>query len=145
MARRIAVVVAGSLAAVAALHVVWAFSPWPFADRAGFADAVVGVAEADLPSRPMVFAVATLLAVAAIVVAGRGRVVPPVGPAWVYRWGAWTVAAALLVRGLAGFGNAALAVGGTATYQRLDAAIYSPLCVLLALGAAVAARGTLRR
>jgi hypothetical protein len=53
---------------------------------------------------------------------------------------AWSVAGVLLVRGAAYIPIDL--IGGLETeYARLDLAIYSPLCLALALGAAIVARG----
>lgn len=134
--RKIAIAEAGALAAIGFLHVVWAFSSWPLADRAGFADAVVGVPEADLPSRGLTLLVAAALLLAALVVAAQGNAIGRLGPDWLFRLGTWAVAAVLLLRGLGGLVTSAVLDSGTETFRRLDLLVYSPLCLLLAAGAA---------
>jgi hypothetical protein len=141
--RKTSVITAAVLAAVAALHVVWAFSSWPLPDRRRYAEVVVGVTERELPGTGLTLLVAALLAVAAALVAGRGGAVRRWAPAWVHRWGAWTVAAVLLLRGLAGLAVSGLGLGAAPeAFRQWDLAVYSPLCVLLgAAVAVVAARG----
>ena len=86
-----------------------------------------------MPPEPATWAVAGLLLAAAGLVgaAGRGARAVPV------RAGALGVAGVLLARGSAGL---ALDVAGgfDTVYQRLDAAIYSPLCLALGAGALAA-------
>jgi hypothetical protein len=135
--RRISAVAAAVLTAVAGLHVVWAFSSWPLPDRRRYAELVVGVAESELPGTGLTLLVAALLEVAAALVGGCGGVLRERGPAWIYRWGAWTVAAVLLLRGLGGVIVSGGRLGAAPEiFRRWDLLVYSPLC--LVLGAAVA-------
>lgn len=136
--RRTSVVAAAVLAAVAGLHVVWAFTSWPLPDRGRYAEVVVGVTERELPGTGLTLLVAALLAVAAALVACRGGALRRRGPAWIYPWGTWIVAAVLLLRGLGGVVVSASGLGGAPdAFRHWDLVVYSPLCVLL--GAAVAA------
>lgn len=138
--RKTSVAVAAVLAALAALHLVWTFSSWPLRDGRRFAEVVVGVAERDLPGRGPTVLVAALLAAAAALVAGRGGALHRRGPAWVYRWGTWTVAGVLLLRGIGGFVVSGGGLGGAPdTFRHWDLAVYSPLCVLLGAAAAAVA------
>lgn len=140
--RATAAAVAGTLAAVGGLHAVWAYSPWPWRDRARFADAVVGVGPEAMPSGGMCLGVAGLLGAGAYLVGARGGVVPASGPRWVRAAGAAGVAGALLVRGVGG--PALFAAGHPARstrFVRLDRRVYAPLCVALGAGAAVVAAG----
>ncbi|MGH2745184.1 MAG: hypothetical protein ACRDN8_22390, partial [Thermoleophilaceae bacterium] len=57
---------------------------------------------------------------------------------------AWATAAALLVRG-AVYPPIDLANGLASDYDRIDLALYSPLCLLLGLGAFTVARDLPRR
>ena len=135
LARVVSVAGAVVLGALAVLHGIWAFSPWPLGSRARYAEVVVGVPERDLPSTAATLGVAGLLTLAARLVLMRAGVVAPAGPSWAPRWGVRVLAAALLLRAAAGF-----VVSGSgrskspAAFRRLDLAVYSPLC--LALGAA---------
>ncbi|MFD8600200.1 DUF3995 domain-containing protein [Kitasatospora sp. NPDC059646] len=131
-----AAAVAGTLAGVGALHVVWARSPWPCRDREQFADLVVGVGPERLPSAGACLGVAGLLGAAAGLVASRGGALPPVGPRGLRTAGTATVAGVLLTRALAG--PVAFARRSPA-FVRLDRRLYAPLCLALGTGAAVVA------
>ena len=63
----LALLTAGVLVAVGALHVLWVFSPWPLRSREEFARRVVGVPPEKLPSPGLTLAVAVLLGGAAVV------------------------------------------------------------------------------
>lgn len=128
MSRRI---VPAGLAGLAGLHVAWAAGwTWPAATRTDLAERVAGTSE--FPSAPLTLAVAGALGTAALLVhraaGGDDR--------RVVQAGARAVAAVFLLRAAGGWATD-LAGGLETTFQQLDAAIYSPLC--LALGA-----GTLR-
>ncbi|MEV6523640.1 DUF3995 domain-containing protein [Longispora sp. NPDC051575] len=125
-------IAAVALALVAALHVVWAFSPWPLASRADFARLVVGVPEDGLPSRPLTLLVAGLIAAAGYVVAARAALLPEVGPSWVVEVGAFVVAGVLGLRGAAGLVSSGMRGGAAPDFDRLDLRYYSPLCLVLA-------------
>ena len=141
--RRTSAVTAAVLAAIAGLHLVWAFSSWPLPDRRRYAEVVVGVAESELPGTGLTLLVAALLSVAAALIAGRGGALRRQGPAWIYRWGTWTVAVVLLLRGFGGLVVSAVGLGAAPdTFRHWDLVVYSPLCVLL--GAAVAVVATRR-
>ncbi len=124
------------LALVALLHVGWASGAtnWPAPSRDSLADTVVGPG-AKLPSAGLTVLVSALIGAAGAVLAGRlgwwGRRLPT----WVFRWGAVTVAAVLLLRGLAGVVTSARA-RPRQRYHQLDLAAYSPLCIALGLAAA---------
>ena len=123
------VAVPAALAGIAALHAAWALGwRWPGGSDRAFADRVVGEG-AGMPPEPATWAVAGVLLAAAGLVgaAGRGARAVPV------RAGALGVAGVLLARGSAGL--ALDVAGGFGTiYQRLDTAIYSPLCLALGAG-----------
>lgn len=135
-ARAVSVASAGVLGALAALHGIWAFSPWPLDSRAQYAELVVGVPEADLPSSVATLGVAGLLTLAARLVLMRSGVVPLVGPEWMPRWGVRVLAAALLLRAAAGFVVSGSGWGkAPASFRRLDLAVYSPLSLALGVAA----------
>jgi Protein of unknown function (DUF3995) len=121
------------LAALAALHAAWALgSPWPAGSRAELAEAVLSSSEG-MPPDWATWAVAGLLALAAVVVR---------------RAAAGEQHARVLTAGIAAaFGARAVAylpsdlAGGLATtYQRFDLALYAPLCMLIGAGAAAIVR-----
>ena len=99
---RIAGAVAGlGLAASAALHAVWLFSPWPMASWQDWSRAF-GADGFHVPA-PVMVAVTLLFAAAGYLVAARAALVPRVGPAWIYHAGTWALAAVLLLRSILGF------------------------------------------
>ncbi|MDQ2858655.1 MAG: DUF3995 domain-containing protein [Candidatus Eremiobacteraeota bacterium] len=119
-----------SLAGLSALHALWANgSAWPAPDRATLARAIGGFSE--VPSAPACLAVAALLGVAAVCVAGLP---PPF--ARVARCGAAGTSLVLAARGGVGLAGAMPHAGRSQTFARLDRRFYSPLCLALALAAA---------
>lgn len=132
----LALVMSVVLGAIGLLHVVWVFSPWPLRSREEFAARVVGVPEARLPSPGLTIVVAALVAVAAYLVAARGGVVGAPGPAWLTAAGAGGVAAVLLLRGVSGLVRSTRA---DTPFARLDVRVYSPLCLVLAVGTGLVA------
>lgn len=130
--RLVSIVTAAILGALAVLHGIWAFAPWPLRSRARFADVVVGVDERDLPSTAATLGVSGLLALAARLVLQRGDVVEPVGREWVPRWGVRGLSAIFGLRAVAGFVLSGSGWRSTpAAFRRLDLAVYSPLCLAL--------------
>jgi hypothetical protein len=128
------VIAAGALAAIGAAHVAWAAgSSWPFADRGRLARAIDGVEADRFPSAATSLAVGGLLFTAAGLLAahegGRGGRVARLGSAG--------VAATLLGRGIVGFVRPGLLPAGDAPpFARLNATVYSPLCLALGVAAA---------
>ncbi|PTA68294.1 DUF3995 domain-containing protein [Deinococcus arcticus] len=119
------------LSGVGLLHVIWGLgSPWPARSPEALARAVVGNMAGGLPGAGPCLVVAALLFVAALLVAWA-----PQGPA-IARLGAGLVGATLLARGLGGFLMPVLSPGFRAQpFQTWNAWLYSPLCVVLGLGA----------
>ncbi len=119
-----------ALGALSALHALWASgSAWPAPDRTALADAVGGFSQ--FPGAPACLAVATLLGVAAVCVAGLPPPLELVG-----RYGAAGTSLALAARGGAGLAGAMPQARRSHTFARLDRRVYSPLCLALALAAA---------
>ncbi|MFG2824634.1 DUF3995 domain-containing protein [Kitasatospora sp. NPDC048365] len=124
---------AGGLLGAAAFHAVWVVSPWPLGSWAEFAELVVGVPEAELPSAPATAAVAVLLSAAAWLVVTAARPGRRLAASRLVRWGAWTVTGILALRGLGGLLAPALALGTAPDgFRRWDLLLYSPLCTALA-------------
>lgn len=117
-----------ALVLIAALHVVWMFSPWPLRTPEELARKVVGVELDGLPSKPLTSAVVVALLVAAYLVGARGGVVGAPGPWWLVAVGAGGVAFVLLGRGVYGLGTS---LGRDTEYARRDVRFYSPLCLVL--------------
>lgn len=131
---RAATVVPATLTALAGLHGAWALGwRWPGGSDRALAERVVGSTE--FPPAPMTWAVAGALTTAAVLVAkaGTGDERPLV------RACAHSVAGVFLARAAGGWATDAAGGLGT-TFQRLDAAIYSPLCLALGLGTLRAVR-----
>jgi len=131
--RQVALGTAAALAGIGLLHVRWGFgSSWPMATREQLARKVVG--SSSVPGLGENLAVAGLIAaaVAALLSRTRNRSSRKVvrGLSAILSLGAGGV---LALRGLAGWVADAL---GTTTppFRRLDATIYSPLCLALAAG-----------
>jgi hypothetical protein len=123
------------LAAAAALHVVWLVSPWPLADWAAWSRAF-GSQEFRV-SAPVMATVAALFAVGAYVLGARARLLPRLGPAWVYVLGTWTLAAVFGTRALLGFVEMSRTLGDPRTPEpfrdtiQLYLWIYLPIFLLL--------------
>jgi hypothetical protein len=136
-ARVVSTATAGGLTALAALHLAWAVgSSFPFADRATLADRVIG--SDTVPGPTPCVAVATALTIASAAAGGRVA-----GPSWMRRMMAVGVAAVLGTRGALGLaGRTDLVSPGSdsVAFRRLDRRVYSPVCLLLALGALVSSR-----
>jgi hypothetical protein len=120
------------LLGVGALHAAWGRgAAFPFRDREGLNDAVIG--RRTTPSPAACFAVAGALTAAAALVADVPRLPRPV-----QRVGVSGVAAVLATRAALGFaGRTDLASPGSVStrFRRLDRRVYSPLCLALAAGA----------
>lgn len=135
LARTSAVAVPCSLVGLAGLHVAWALGwRWPGGSDREFAERVLGHG-ADVPPAAATWAVAVaLLASAGIVgTAAAGTT------SRTLRLATWGVSGAFLARG-ALFIPVDLARGFDQIYERLDLAIYSPLCLALGAGTAALAR-----
>jgi hypothetical protein len=134
LARRAGVLVATVLLAVGALEVAWGLeiTTWPFSDRATLAATVVNVPEEQLPPAWTTVVLGLLIAGGGVVVIGRVARWSRRFPRWPFAVGVWVVAGALLLRGVTGFlrSGVFVSVAGT-SYARWDAALYSPLSLVL--------------
>lgn len=134
--RTLGVAVPVTLAGIAAVHAAWALGwRWPGGSDEAFAERVMGNSE--LPPEWATWAVAGVLGGAA----GMVRATARGSASTVWRAGSWTVAGVLLARGAGGMGVSA-ASGLGSIYARLDAAVYSPLCLALGTGTALVAERT---
>ena len=118
---------------LSALHVFWAFG--------GTWGASVAVAEINgrprfVPSKGATLIVAAALAVAGVVVLTRAHLVLDSVPPWASRWAATVLGAVFVLRSIGDFRLMGFfkSVRGT-RFARLDTWLYSPLCLLLGLGA----------
>jgi Protein of unknown function (DUF3995) len=139
MGPRLPLIASAGLAAIGALHVVWATgSSWPAGDRDTLADQMAGQPPGGVPSAAACLAVAGLLGTAAALVSGRPRRAP-----FVSRAGSAGVVGVLLTRGTVGLaGRTDLLSPGAVSpaFRRRDRHYYSPLCLALAACAAPAIR-----
>jgi len=118
---------------LAALHVFWAFGgTW----GAGAAVAEIDGRPRFVPSRGATLAVAGALIGAAVVVLARAELILGLVPRWVSQWAAGVLGAVFLLRALGDFRLIGFfkSVRGTRFAVR-DTWLYSPLCLLLGLGA----------
>ena len=130
---------AAALLGIGGLHVLWATgSSWPADDRDELADVMAGRVGGSAPSPTACLLVATLLASASALVAGRPQRLPRLR-----RTGTIGVSLVLGVRGACGMAGRAdlLSPGSTSPrFRRLDRRYYSPLCLALSATAASSAR-----
>lgn len=118
---------------LAALHVFWAFGgTW----GAGAAVAEIDGRPRFVPSRGATLAVAAALIGAAVVVLASGDLILCFAPRWASQWAAGVLGAVFVVRALGDFRLIGFfkSVKGTRFAVR-DTWLYSPLCLLLGLGA----------
>ncbi len=127
-------VVIAALAAIAAIHVLWALGVWwPASTSDALADAVVG--RRPFPPAPLNAGVAAALFGAVVVVAGSMRSDLPPSVSRLCCLGASAVVVVLGMRGVLGLvGSITGLEGSTDRYRVLDIALYSPLCLWAAFG-----------
>jgi hypothetical protein len=124
-----------TLAALSALHVAWALgSAWPAGSRDALAEAVLSSSEG-MPPDWASWAVAGGLIGAAVAVRRAARGTPSTRA----RAAALAVAGAFLLRSVA-YLPSDLAGGLETVYQRLDLAVYAPLCLAIGVGTAAIVR-----
>jgi len=121
------------LAAIAALHAIWAAgSPWPATDRITLSRMAVGARKlSGMPGRGQTLAVALAVAIAAAwPLLWAGLILMPV-PQTVVWLGMWALAAVFLARGVAGYSRAFNSVFGEEPFATYNRRYYSPLCLLI--------------
>jgi Protein of unknown function (DUF3995) len=140
----VALVTGLALALIGVLHLVWAVTPWPLGTREDFARTLGGRPDGDLPPMalfvPATVAVALALVGGAYLVAVEGGALTTWLPDRLGTFGSWAVAVVLGARGAWGLAESGLRLSDSpASYRRLDLAVYSPLCLLLGVLAALVA------
>jgi hypothetical protein len=123
-------------ALLAGLHVYWALGGRWGADAA---IPEIGGRKAFHPSKGVTLAVAALLLCAGATIALRADLVTaPFVPEWIVRLGSWGVSLLFGARAIGDFQTFGFAkrVKGT-RFARYDTALFSPLCVGIAIGCAV--------
>lgn len=129
------VAVPATLAGLGALHAAWALGwRWPGGSDRALAERVLGGGATELPPEWATWSVAAALGGAAAIV----RTAASGEPSAAVRRLAWGVAGVFLLRG-AGSPPIDLIRGLDGLYERLDLAIYSPLCLALGVGATAVA------
>ncbi|WP_405898359.1 DUF3995 domain-containing protein [Streptomyces sp. NBC_00727] len=143
--RAAALTVAAVLTADGLLHVLWSTgSTWPAGDAASLSYAVLGI---DAPfTPPVVLPLAAVLFGGAALVTARARLGRAHRLGRLLQAGTLAVACGTALRGLAGIGWAVglrtgLDAGAGDTFQLLNRALYTPLCLLLAAAALRVAAG----
>ena len=132
MAHATAFAAAALLGALGLVHVFWAFGGvWPARTGPALAKAVVGPAQEAMPGAVACLGVAALLAAAAALVLARAELVAVPGPQWIVDVGTWVIAGVLAARAAVGLVTWVKA-DHSQLYHRLDVALYSPLCLLIA-------------
>ncbi|HPH66045.1 MAG TPA: DUF3995 domain-containing protein [Kofleriaceae bacterium] len=127
----IAITTAAILVALAALHLIWLRSVWPFASADALVRNLIGTTDvARAPTAAPTVAVAVaLLGAAWLTLAGVDVARWPL-PSWCLRWGLRIAAAVLLLRGGVGFLVSTLWTSRvTPEFAHWNALIYSPLTV----------------
>ena len=127
-----ALTAAALLAVAGVIHAYWAFGGvWPAHDGRTLAKAVTGEKQEQMPDMAACLVIFILLTAAAIIVSDRAGLLDLPGPSWVVTVGAWVIVGVLAARGLLGLVTSLWARRAT-VYQRLDVAVYSPLCLVIA-------------
>ena len=135
----VALSVSTAFAGLSGLHFYWAFG-----GQRGRKGAIP-----ELDGKPLfrpgvagTLAVAILLALAGTLVLERAAVGPGIVAPTISLWGTWGVAAALIGRAVGDFNYLGFFKRRRATaFARLDTRLYSPLALLLGLGAGIVAWG----
>lgn len=140
MVHVLGLLVAGLVAGLGLLHVVWAVAPRRRAGPSAVIPEVEGC-PAFSPSRPGTLAVAAALVTAALVVLGRLRVWDAPLPGWVGSAGTWGIAGVFLLRAVGDFRLMGFSkrVRGT-RFARRDTRLFSPLCLTIAIALALVAK-----
>ena len=131
--------ISAAFAGLSGLHVYWASG-----GQRGVKAAIPELDGAPLfrPGIGVTLMVALLLAVAAMLMLGRAGIGPRILPSPLRSWGSWGVATALIVRAVGDFNYVGFFKRRRATkFATLDSRLYSPLALLLGLGAGIVAWG----
>lgn len=130
------------LTAVGLLHVIWAFSPWPFKNTVAFTRTIGGTDDGQMPPRSSTLMVALALIGGAVLTLMVNESIPAIGPDWLRLVGMYGLTLVLLARGLGGY---FMNSGAADEFRRLNSVLYSPLCVALsALGGIVSVAASTR-
>ena len=138
----VAVVVLVILLVACALHLLWAFSPWPFSTREQFFRTVMGESSAPSWAASKAAFAAACVVVVLLIMCAMALVAESAGllslglPRWIRLVGVSGVAVVFLLRGVVGLvAMPRLMQRQAPEFLRWDRRLYSPL--FIALGAAV--------
>ncbi|MFF4567460.1 DUF3995 domain-containing protein [Streptomyces sp. NPDC001435] len=131
-----------ALVVIGGLHLIWAFSPWPLADKVTFTRTVLGSDSGNMPPPALSALVGLALIAGAVLTLMVNETIPGLGPDWLRTLGSYGLALVLLGRGVGGF---LLNSGATTEFHRWNNALYSPLCVVLGLLGGVVAVAASKR
>lgn len=127
------------LLALSGVHVYWALG-----GRRGLKGTIPEVDGSPLlrPGPAATLVVAFLLAAAVALVLARAALISTPLPPAIARWGTWGVAAAFIGRAVGDFNHVGFFKKRRPTvFARRDTRLYSPLALVLGIGAAIVARG----
>ena len=121
---------------IAALHLSWAFgSTWPRQDELTLARSVVGrKGITGMPPRWASALVASCLGVVAAWALMLGQAISVPAPPWLLIKGGLAIAAVFITRGMLGYLPAFRRIMSEQPFARLNAQVYSPLCLMLGAG-----------
>jgi hypothetical protein len=125
-----------AMAALSVLHAYWGFGGvWPGTDAASLAQTVVGTRGGRMPGLGPSLFVAACLAAVAILIAWRAGLVPGLDlPSWLWVAGYSGALLVFAARGIAGFVPPVFRYAAGTPFERLNVALYSPLCLAIAAG-----------
>lgn len=126
---------------VAAIHVYWAAGgTWPANDSESLGRAVMGPTSVKMAPWWASLAVAGALGLGAALVLGHVGAIDLGLPDLLVRIGVWVLAGVFLVRAVGGFVlSGFVRARKPDVFSRLDAAVYSPLCLTIAALCAIVA------
>ena len=129
------------LLVVAAIHVYWAVGgTWPARDSESLASAVMGPTSTRMAPWWASLAVAAALGLGAALVLGRAGLIDLRLPDLLVHVGVWGLSGVFLLRAAGGFVlSGFVRARKPDVFSRLDAAIYSPLCLTIAALSALVA------
>ena len=131
MIKLLAILLVGAFALLALVHVYWALAAR--ATRSAALPEIDGRA-AFVPSRMATLAVASALAACALLVAATSGLAPPLLPLRMLCGLMFALAIVLMARAIGDFRLVGFFKRVTGTrFARLDSAVYSPLCLVLAV------------
>jgi len=136
MTAALAIVLSGLVLAIGMLHAYWGLGGvWPATSAERLAKAAVGTPGITrMPPPRSCFAVAAVLAGVATWPILAARLLSEPWPRWLTLIAGFAIAAVFLGRGIAGYTSVWRRHFCEQPFSRLDAVVYSPLCLALSAG-----------